>query len=310
MIAAYLVPALLLCSTFLLGALVTRGGKPWSHQFPLSSLLHTSARADVFIWVTKRLLKLLWAFPFALSAAGIGGLVHSALLRGFTVPPTLHHGAWYIAGFVASLTVSRDWSFYWYHRALHSNKYLWELHKVHHSAERMVGFTDQRVHPVDDLLYYIWDGLLTGVVYGIWLLVIAPPVSVTVFGVSVILLINILSFGYLHHMPYKLSLGWLNYLLVAPHYHQLHHSVHPKHYNSNFGSTLIVWDLLFGTVCVPGPGEDFTYGLQGDEAKDYHSAFGLFVVPLIKIASLLLAQMRKSNAAVHVGLIPGRSEPQ
>jgi sterol desaturase/sphingolipid hydroxylase (fatty acid hydroxylase superfamily) len=43
------------------------------------------------------------------------------------------------------------------------------------------------------------------------------------------------------------DLGRLSYFISTPQAHRIHHSVHPEHFNSNFGNIFMVWDLIFGT---------------------------------------------------------------
>jgi sterol desaturase/sphingolipid hydroxylase (fatty acid hydroxylase superfamily) len=38
-------------------------------------------------------------------------------------------------------------------------------------------------------------------------------------------------------------------------FHRLHHSVEERHFDKNFGLTTPLWDLLFGTLCVPAKDE-------------------------------------------------------
>jgi len=117
--------------------------------------------------------------------------------------------------------------------------------------------------------------------------------AVIIFGLNAVVLSTILSFGYARHLPYKLSFGRLNGVLNCPHYHQLHHSTNPAHFDKNFGHNLIIWDRLFGTVAIPKPDEDFVYGLPNNESKDYHSVARLYSVPLVKLA--IMAQRKLLN---------------
>lgn len=260
----------------------------WSHVLPPAAFSHPSARADIVFYATKRILKLVWALPAVLAPASIGLLMHDGLVSAFGLPlhASGHTAGWTLVGFTINILISRDLSYYLYHRAQHANPYLWEFHKVHHSAERMVGFTDGRVHPLDDLIYYTFDGIFSGMSYAIWLFFVPDPAVLTLFGVSATLLSSILFLSYLHHLPYKLSLGRFDRVILSPHYHQLHHSVNPIHYDRNFGAILVIWDRMFGTVYEPEPDEDFVYGLRDDEASDYHSAGRLYTLPLLKLAGL------------------------
>jgi sterol desaturase/sphingolipid hydroxylase (fatty acid hydroxylase superfamily) len=298
----YVIGFVLFGLTVLFAAAVTHHKEGW-YVFSNADIEHPSTRIDALLMLTKRGSKLLLAFPAALGAVAIGEDFHDFLFR-HGVHQTIHHGAGYVAGFAVSLILMNDFTFYWYHRALHSNKYLWELHKVHHSAERMTGITTERTHPIDDFMYYAFNGALSGLVYGAWLMVMVPPATITLFGVSVFMLVKIFSFGYLQHWHFKLSFGWFNRILVSPQYHHLHHSVDPVHYNSNYGTLLMVWDYMFGTVQHPKPNEDFQYGLQDDEAREYHSLRGAFLSPLVKIGRLIRQAWAGTKGGGHGAIDP------
>jgi sterol desaturase/sphingolipid hydroxylase (fatty acid hydroxylase superfamily) len=115
------------------------------------------------------------------------------------------------------------------------------------------------------------------------------PVEVTVFGVNVYLLRNtLLMMDFVRHTHLKLSYGrWLDSVLLSPHYHQLHHSIAPAHWDRNFGLTFSFWDRIFGTLVVPKPDESFRFGLTHGEHEEYQSLYRLHVLPLRKIARRL-----------------------
>jgi hypothetical protein len=39
----------------------------------------------------------------------------------------------------------------------------------------------------------------------------------------------------------------IEYIFVTPSHHRVHHSTNDKYLDKNFGSTLIIWDKIFGT---------------------------------------------------------------
>ena len=45
----------------------------------------------------------------------------------------------------------------------------------------------------------------------------------------------------------RLRYGFLNYIVGSAETHRWHHSREPREANANYGNTVIVWDLLFGT---------------------------------------------------------------
>jgi sterol desaturase/sphingolipid hydroxylase (fatty acid hydroxylase superfamily) len=43
------------------------------------------------------------------------------------------------------------------------------------------------------------------------------------------------------------KMGWLEYFMVTPSHHRVHHGSNPKYLDKNMGIFLIIWDKLFGT---------------------------------------------------------------
>ena len=53
--------------------------------------------------------------------------------------------------------------------------------------------------------------------------------------------------GILVHTEKINKLGFLEYFLVTPSHHRVHHGSNPKYLDKNMGMFLIIWDKLFGT---------------------------------------------------------------
>jgi sterol desaturase/sphingolipid hydroxylase (fatty acid hydroxylase superfamily) len=291
--------------TYLHAARETRSVRDFLHHLvPAATIHHPSARADFLFWLSRRIFMPLLVVPLALSTVVAGHVAYSLLTAVFGPPthPPAQAGPLMLVAFTFTMLLAYDLSYYLYHYLQHRIPILWELHKVHHSAQVMIGVTKDRVHPIDEIMNRWWDGLIPGVCYGIWLFFALDPVEVTVFGISVYALRNtLLMMDFIRHTHLKLSYGrWLNTVLLCPHYHQLHHSLAPEHWDKNFGLTLSIWDRMFGTLVVPKPDEDFVFGLVDDEHDEYQSLAKLHLVPLKKIARRLRRrQPRPANPAVH-----------
>ncbi|HEY0183088.1 MAG TPA: sterol desaturase family protein [Rhodopila sp.] len=261
------------------------------HFVPAGVLNHPSARADFLFWLSRRIFMPLLVLPLVISTAAAGHFAYWVLsgVLGAPAHPPQPAGPVLLIVFTVTMLLAYDLSYYLYHRAQHQIPILWELHKVHHSAEVMVGVTKDRVHPIDEIMNRWWDGVIPGLCYGVWLFFALDPVEVTVFGLNVYALRNIiLMMDFVRHTHLKLSYGRvLDVILLSPHYHQLHHSVAEKHWDKNFGLGLSVWDRMFGTLVVPEPDEDFVFGLTDKEHEEYQSLYRLHVVPLKKIAARL-----------------------
>jgi sterol desaturase/sphingolipid hydroxylase (fatty acid hydroxylase superfamily) len=68
------------------------------------------------------------------------------------------------------------------------------------------------------------------------------------------------------HVEWAPKLGPLEWLLVTPSHHRVHHSLERAHIDRNFGGVLIVWDRLFGTFAPEGPAILHGFGLEGFDA--------------------------------------------
>jgi len=53
--------------------------------------------------------------------------------------------------------------------------------------------------------------------------------------------------GIFVHTELIRKMGILEYLLVTPSHHRVHHASNPKYLDKNMGMFLIIWDKLFGT---------------------------------------------------------------
>ena len=276
-----------------------------SHIFPKEIFTHPSARADFLFWLSRRIFVPLLVLPLVISTAAAGHGAYLVLTTIFGSPPHKPEaaGPGVLFLFTITMLLAYDLSYYLYHRLQHAVPVLWELHKVHHSAEIMVGVTKDRVHPIDEIMNRWWDGMIPGLCFGIWLFFVLDPVELTVFGLNVYILRNIiLMMDFVRHTHLKLTYGrYLDAVLLSPHYHQLHHSVARQHWDRNFGLALSVWDRMFGTLVIPKKDEEFAFGLMDGEHDEYQSLVQLHVLPLKKIAGHVRSGLRRGG---HVGEIP------
>ena len=280
-----------------------------SFALPKEVIMHPSARADLLFYITKRLI-----MPFLLIPAGIvfvalvGYGTNQLISFVFNVHGPIFDGQtpwWVLVLFTLSMLIAYDISYYLYHVAQHKVPFLWELHKVHHSAEVLVGITKDRVHPLDDLMNRMWDGVIPGICFGVWSIIALDPVELTVFGINVYAMRNLLMMDFVRHTHYKISFGPLDNYILSPHWHQLHHSADPRHYDKNFGLLLSIWDRIFGTAYVPDPNEDMKFGLLDRDKEDYQSLFGLYLLPLRRMGGHIARWFGHRPAAVN----PPPTEP-
>jgi sterol desaturase/sphingolipid hydroxylase (fatty acid hydroxylase superfamily) len=127
---------------------------------------------------------------------------------------------------------------YWLHRWQHEYDLLWRFHAVHHSAPRLYWLNAARFHPVD-------LGLLNVVGYLPLVALGCPADVIVLFGLFDAV------FGMLQHCNVDVRLGPLNRIFSMAEPHRWHHSRTLVEANTNYGSNLIVWDLVFGTFYLP-----------------------------------------------------------
>lgn len=71
---------------------------------------------------------------------------------------------------------------------------------------------------------------------------------------------------YWYHTRLVGRMGPLEWVLMTPSHHRVHHGCDAEYLNKNNGSLFIVWDLLFGT-CQRG-GREPTYGVVKHSCRD------------------------------------------
>ncbi len=190
-----------------------------------------------------------------------------------------------------------DFKHYWVHRAFHS-RWLWDFHKVHHSAPVMVPATASRIHFVEKIAEKIATGVIVGAYAGLfWYLCGGKIDRYTLFGVTyLVFLFNTLAAN-LRHSHVWLSFGpKLEHLLNSPAQHQIHHSDAAKHFNKNFGTNLSVWDWMFGTLYVTtSRPEPLSFGLGERESQRFMTLYGLIVTPFVDITAKCLRLHKRQD---------------
>jgi sterol desaturase/sphingolipid hydroxylase (fatty acid hydroxylase superfamily) len=81
--------------------------------------------------------------------------------------------------------------------------------------------------------------------------------------------------GLFLHSCTRVSLGPLRYVIADNRFHRIHHSIQSEHYDRNFGSFTVFWDLIFRTAYMPKPGEWPETGVVGVEEPKRLSEFFL-----------------------------------
>lgn len=120
------------------------------------------------------------------------------------------------------------------HYLSHRYYFLWKLHAVHHSVQRMYGFNGWMKHPLH-LLLEATGGMLPLLLLGIPETVLA----VLAFAVAIQLL--------LQHANVDMRMGLLRHVFAWAPLHRFHHMKYGTAGDVNFGLFFTCWDRLLGT---------------------------------------------------------------
>ncbi len=189
---------------------------------------------------------------------------------------------------------------YWLNHYLsHRIAFLWEFHKVHHSATSLTPLTNFRVHPIYMCVFINILAVSIGLANGIGDYLLGQPASQ--YGLSetnIILVFFIYVYVHLQHSQLWISFtGRLGRLLMSPAHHQIHHSRNPAHFNKNLGSCLAVWDWMFGTLYIPAAeNEMLEFGVEPDR-EHAHTIRGELILPFVRAAHLVKERFARRTAS-------------
>lgn len=132
--------------------------------------------------------------------------------------------------------VALDFMRYWSHRLAHEQRFWWSTHVVHHNSEYYNLSTSFRLSWTQNLK-----------------IVFFLPVILMGFHPFVFLVVHQLAVLYqfwIHTEYIKKLPKPIEYIFTTPSHHRVHHSRNEKYIDKNYGSTLIIWDRMFGTFQV------------------------------------------------------------
>jgi sterol desaturase/sphingolipid hydroxylase (fatty acid hydroxylase superfamily) len=251
---------------------------------------------------------------WGLVAAGVGIVLEQLIPRDPKSPRRIRHALhnfalWYVAVRVARLTpfgllvpgqgklnllknvglwtpifvilsfVIYDFVRYWAHRAMHEVPLLWRIHRPHHSDPHVDFSTGFRVHPLETiftLVPYIVVGRTLGL-DSLWGAVIMIQFQIIHANVA---------------LPTRLE-RMLDWLVVTPGFHRIHHSRIMVETNSHYGVLLTIWDRLFGTAGTTG--KELRCGLDEFDDPKWSTVWGMLWSPFPTVAPAVHASEEASS---------------
>ena len=127
-----------------------------------------------------------------------------------------------------------DFASYWNHRLNHKINVFWNIHVIHHSSEEFNLACALR-QSISGLLGYGALFLIPAAILGVPAAIISVLAPMHLFG------------QFWYHTRHIGKLGWLEYILVTPSQHRVHHAINPIYIDKNLSAIFCVWDRMFGT---------------------------------------------------------------
>jgi sterol desaturase/sphingolipid hydroxylase (fatty acid hydroxylase superfamily) len=149
-----------------------------------------------------------------------------------------------------------DYTLYLWHVLTHKIPLLWNFHRVHHADLDLTVSTAIRFHFGEMAISVAFRA-------GQILAIGVSPQALQIW--QTLLFISI----FFHHSNVRLPKNFeekLEYLIVTPRLHGIHHSIEESEMNSNWSSGLTVWDFLHGTFRRDVPQNEIVIGIE--EIKD------------------------------------------
>jgi len=129
--------------------------------------------------------------------------------------------------------IGLDFAGYWAHRFEHKINILWNRHIIHHSSEEfnLACALRQNVSAVFGVFFFLL----------IPLAIIGVPAEV----IAVVAPLHLFAQFWYHTRLIDMSV--LEFIIVTPSHHRVHHAINDIYMDRNFGQVFILWDKWFGS---------------------------------------------------------------
>ena len=130
--------------------------------------------------------------------------------------------------------IAIDFASYWNHRLSHKVNFFWNQHVIHHSSEEF-NLSCALRQSISNLLGYFPLLLIPAALLGV-------PSKI----ISLLLPIHLFA-QFWYHTKHIGKLGILEYIIVTPSQHRVHHAINKEYIDKNLAAIFCVWDRAFGT---------------------------------------------------------------
>lgn len=257
--------------------------------FPKRIVRHKSNRADIgYLLFNVFLSGIVFGWAVLAYQVVTNGLIAALVTIFGPVAPSPLPAIVSRGGVTILLFLGYELGYWFNHWLSHRVPFLWEFHKVHHTAEVLTPVTNFRVHPVYSWIFANILAFAAAVASGFGNYLFGNTnYQYAISDTNLILVIFIHAYVHLQHSHMWIAFtGALGRIFVSPAHHQVHHSGNPKHFNKNFGSCLALWDWMFGTLYVPQKTrEPLIFGFP--DFADAHTFKGEVIEPFVNAAGHL-----------------------
>lgn len=174
----------------------------------------------------------------------IGILSYNWLVQHLAVAHVQATWAVYLIAFIAV-----DFQGYWVHRWSHEVNFLWNRHIIHHSSEEF-NLSCALRQSISSIINYFTILLIPAALLGVPVEVIAVVGPIHLF------------LQYWYHTQLIGKMGFLEYIIITPSQHRVHHAINAEYMDKNYGQVLSVWDRWFGTFQEEMPEIKPVYGVS------------------------------------------------
>ncbi|MFT5385930.1 MAG: alkylglycerol monooxygenase, partial [Saprospiraceae bacterium] len=145
--------------------------------------------------------------------------------------------------------IAIDFAGYWSHRLNHSINIFWNRHIIHHSSEEFNLACALR-QPISNIVSLGFIFLFPAALLGL---------PTEVIGVIAPLHLFMQFWYHTRHIP---KLGFIEYILVTPSQHRVHHAINDIYLDKNLSAIFCIWDRAFGTFQEELLEEPCVYGVK------------------------------------------------
>jgi len=127
-----------------------------------------------------------------------------------------------------------DFASYWNHRLNHKVNIFWNRHVIHHSSEEF------------NMACALRQSISAWIGFGALFLIPAAIFGIPPNIINVLAPLHLFA-QFWYHTQHIGKLGFLEYIIVTPSQHRVHHAINPIYIDKNLSAIFCIWDRIFGT---------------------------------------------------------------